>query len=98
MKIRDVKAGMENVVLIAKVVSVSEPRRVQTRYGSALVANAVLEDDTGRIVLNLWRWQIKLVKPGDIVRIEGAFATSYRGRVELNVGSRGRITVIKRSG
>lgn len=61
---------MENITLTVKVVSVSRPRKVMTRYGDALVANAIVTDEAGEVVLNLWRSQINLVKPGCIIRIE----------------------------
>jgi len=96
VKIKEIRAGMEHINLVARVISVSKPKYVWTRYGKAKVANAVLEDETGRIVLNLWRWQVEIVKPGDIIRIEGAFATSFKGRIELNVGSGGKIIVLKK--
>ncbi|RLI24465.1 DNA-binding protein, partial [Candidatus Bathyarchaeota archaeon] len=67
-----------------------------TRFGPAYVASAVLEDDTGRIILNLWRRQISLVKPGYLVRIENGFIREYRGQLELNVGRTGRIVVLSR--
>ena len=94
MKVKDVKPGMENITLTVRVVSVSRPRKVMTRYGEALVASAVVADETGEIILNLWRSQINLVKPGWIIRIENAFARKYRDRIELNVGSRGKIAVL----
>jgi len=96
MKIKDVRPGMENITLTVRVISVSKPRKVMTRYGEALVANAVVADETGEIVLNLWRGQVSLVKPGYIIRIENAFARQFKDRIELNVGSRGRIVVVKR--
>ena len=97
MKVRDVKPGMENITLTVRVISVSKPRKVVTRYGEALVANAVVADETGEIILNLWTNQINLVKPGYIIRIENAFARQFKERIELNVGSKGRITVLKRT-
>ena len=73
----------------------SRPRKVMTRYGDALVANAIVTDEAGEVILNLWRSQINLVKPGCIIRIENAFARQFKNRIELNVGSRGRIIVLK---
>ena len=95
MKIKDVKPGMENITLTVRVVSVSKPKRVATRYGEALVANAIVADDTGEIVLNLWREQVNLVKPGYLIRIENAFARQFKDRIELNVGRRGKIIVLQ---
>ena len=59
---------------------------VETRFGPALYAQAILKDETGEIKLNLWRWQVELVKVGFRVRIENGF-TKFG---ELNVGSRGK--------
>lgn len=97
MKVRDVEPGMENISLVVRVVSISRPRKVLTRYGEAAVASAVVADETGEIILNLWRGQVGLVKPGCIVKIEGAFAKEFKGRTELNVGRNGSITVLKKS-
>ena len=98
MKIKDVKPGMENITLTVKVVSVGEPRRVETKYGEAVVARAIVSDETGEITLNLWRDQVSLVKPGYVIRVENAYAKEYRGRVELSVGRQGRIVIIAKSG
>jgi len=95
-KIKDVRPGMENLNLIVKVVRVGEARIISTKFGEAKTALALIEDETGRLNLKLWRSQVDLVKPGDIIKIENGFAVAFRGATEINVGSRGRITVIKR--
>ena len=95
MKVKDVKPGMDNITLTVKVVGVSKLRKVMTRYGEALVASATVADEIGEIVLNLWRSQIELVKPGSIVRIENAFARQFKDWIELSVGSRGRTKVLE---
>lgn len=97
MKIRDVKPGMSNISLTARVLSISEPRRVETKYGEAMVASAIIADETGEIVLNLWRNQISLVKPGYLIRVENAFAKEYKGKLELSIGKQGKITVLSKS-
>jgi len=95
MKVKDVKPGMSNITLTVRVISVSKPRRVMTRYGEAMVASALVADETGEITLTLWRNQVNIVKPDYIIRIEGAFAKKFRDKLELNVGKRGRITVLR---
>jgi ssDNA-binding replication factor A large subunit len=86
---------MENLTILVKVVDVGPPRVVGTRFGEAKTALAIVEDDTGKLNLKLWRDQIDLVKPGDMVRIENGFAVEFGGKTEINIGSRGHITVIK---
>ena len=84
-KIKDLKPPMQNVTLIARVVKKSQvymrghPRK---RY-----ASAIMEDETGRIKLNLWREQVDQVKEGDIVRIPDAFVHIRGGTVQISTWS-----------
>jgi len=94
LKIADLRSGMDRITIIGYIRNVTEKRIVETRFGSAYKATATLEDETGRITLNLWRGQIDAVKAGDVVRIENGFVGSFKGNLELNVGSRGRIVVL----
>lgn len=98
LKISEIKPGMRGLTVSGRIASVGEARTVETRYGRARVAQAVLEDGTGRIILNLWRDQVEAVRAGDHVRVENAFARAFRENVELNVGHDGRIRVIRRGG
>ena len=95
MKISDIKVGMSNVNLQAKVVEISETRDVQTRYGPKTVADATLEDETGKIALSLWEKQIDAVSVGDKVNIKGAYVTRFRDKLQLNIPRSGRIEVLK---
>jgi OB-fold nucleic acid binding domain. len=95
IKVKDVKKGMENITLVLRVVSIGDVRTVNTKYGESKVATAIVEDDTGRINLTLWRDQINKIKEGDRIKIEGAFVREFRGELNLNVGKSGRITVLK---
>jgi len=85
---------MDNLNLTVKVVEIGRHRTVSTRFGDARTAIAQVENETGRINLKLWRDQADLVKPGDVIKIENGFAALFNGETEINVGSRGRITVI----
>jgi replication factor A1 len=86
---------MRGLEVSGRIVSIGDAKSVETRFGPARVAQAVLEDETGRIVLNLWRDQIDAVKAGDTVRVENAFVRVFGERMELNVGRDGRIVVIR---
>jgi replication factor A1 len=94
IKIRDLRGGMDGVAVEGWIAEVGEKREVVTRFGKTYVMVAVLEDETGRIILNLWRDQINIAKPNCLVRIEGGFVREYSGRLELNVGSRGKVVVL----
>ncbi|MEM1514498.1 MAG: OB-fold nucleic acid binding domain-containing protein [Thermoproteota archaeon] len=96
MKIRDLKDGMRGVNLVAKVLEVSEPREVISRFdGRAYrVADAIIGDETGTIKLSLWNEQIGQVNINDTVKIENGYIRSFRGEKQLNVGKFGKLTVL----
>lgn len=95
MKIDEIKRGMSNITLQAKVIDISERREVQTRYGKRSVADALLEDDTGQISLSLWEDKIDAIAVGDTINITGAFTTEFRDKLQLNVPRTGKIEIIK---
>jgi len=95
MKIADMRAGMSNVSVRARVIDKSEVRNVQTRYGPRSVADVVLEDDSGQIIMSLWGEAIDYVSVGDIVNISGAYITQFRDKLQLNVPRKGKIEVEK---
>ena len=87
---------MKRVDVEAKVLEVSEPREVQSRYTGQRfrVAEAIITDGTGTIKLVLWNEQIDLVNADDIVRIENGYVKTFRGEIQLNVGRYGKLTVL----
>ena len=89
VKIEEIKDGMDGIDVTGSITSMSEVRTVETRFGPASFAWAWLEDDTGKIKLNLWRSQSSNLGVGVRVKIEHGF-TKFG---ELNVGSKGRIIV-----
>ncbi len=80
-----------------RVLKTWQVRRVETRNGPRRLSRALVEDmDGGRIMLTLWGRHAGSVRPGDVIEVEGAFTTEYKGRVQLNVGGRGNVRVVER--
>ena len=95
MKINELRLGMNNINLTAKIVDVSEPRGVRTRMGyQTRVATATIEDDTGKIPLTLWGKQIDEIGEGDTIEVKDGFITEFRGELQLNVPRKGQIIKI----
>ena len=87
---------MRRVDVEGTITSKSEPRRVNLRSGgTSLVADCMLEDESGSIKLSLWGSMIDQVNVGDRVRIENGYTSSFKGDVQLNVGRYGRLMVIQ---
>jgi len=96
LKIGDLRQGMRRVDVEAKVLEVSEPREVRSRYTGQTfkVAEATITDGTGTIKLVLWNEQIDQVNADDTVRVENGYIKSFRGEIQLNVGRYGKLTVL----
>ena len=98
LAIRDLRSGMTQVCLKAKVLEIPKPNLVYTRYGNyASVANALIADETGTIRLCLWNEQIGCVSTGDTIQIENGRASTFRGQRQLNIGKKGLLSSIDES-
>jgi replication factor A1 len=96
--IRDLRSGMTQIRLRAKVLEIPKPNLVYTRYGNcASVANALIADETGTIRLCLWNEQIRSISAGDTIQIENARTSTFRGQRQLNIGRKGLLSSIEES-
>jgi replication factor A1 len=96
LPIRDLRTGMSQISLKAKVLEVPAAKLVFTRFGNyASVANALIGDETGSIKLCLWNEQIGSISVGDMIQLENARASTYRGERQLNIGKKGTLNNIK---
>jgi replication factor A1 len=95
LKIRDLRNGMKNVSVEAKVKEKSEAREVMARFKDEThkVATAIIADETGTIKLTLWNEQINQVNVDDTVKVENGYITSFKGEIQLNIGRYGKLTV-----
>jgi replication factor A1 len=84
------------VNLKAKVLEVTKPKHVVTRYGNyASLAKALIEDETGKIKLCLWNEQVDFVSVGDTVQIENARTSTFKGERQLSLGKKGTVNNIE---
>jgi replication factor A1 len=96
LQIKDLKSGMKKINLEAKIIEISQPKHVITKYGNhARVANATITDDTGKIKLCLWNNQIDTAKPGNTIQIQNAKITTYRNEKQLRINKNGTLHVTK---
>ena len=94
-KIRDLRHGMKKVNVEAEVLEKSTPSLVHTRFGNtAMVANALIADETGKVKLCLWNEQTNCIAVGDTVQINNASVAVFKGERQLRLGKTGTITVL----
>jgi len=92
LKIKDLSIGSARVKVEGKVVNKSEPKTIKLWDGrDANVADAVLEDESGSIILTLWNDQIDMVKVGDKVQIINGYVSNFKKEKRLNLGRYGKI-------
>jgi len=92
VKIEDLRAGMKKVNVIAEVLETSAPSKVHTQFrDNALVTNAVIGDETGKILLCLWDQQVNAVSTGECIEVMNAHVATFKGDRQLRLGKHGKI-------
>ncbi len=92
LQIKDLRVGMKKVNLKAKVIEISKPKFVVTRFGNhATVANALVTDNTGKIKLCLWNDQINTISTGDTIQIQNARISTYKDEKQMRIGKNGTL-------
>ena len=93
VKVGFLKPGLMNLNMTVKIVSVGASRTIPQRRGGKvhLVAEALVGDETGSVILTLWNDQIKKFKAGDTIEIKNGYTTVFKGSLRLNAGKTGRI-------
>jgi replication factor A1 len=93
MKISELKPGMRNVSVNAKVDSVGQPRTVNLKAGGTnTVADAIISDETGSIKLSLWGEDINKIAAGDRISVENGYINTFKGENSISVGKFGKLT------
>jgi len=98
IKIESLNVGMKKVNVIAEVLQTSEPSKVHTQFrDNALVSNAWIADETGKVMLCLWDQQVNAVSIGDYIEVRNAHVASFKGEKQLRLGKNGTITRLEKS-
>ncbi|MEM1768521.1 MAG: OB-fold nucleic acid binding domain-containing protein [Desulfurococcaceae archaeon] len=84
--IKELKPNQENISIIARVIQTTPPRTINTRKGVRTISNAIIGDESGRVEAVLWGVKAGSLNVNDVVEINGAWTTSFRGKVQLNIG------------
>lgn len=91
-KIEHLKVGMKKVGVVAEVLETTQPTKVHTQFrDNALVSNATIGDETGKILLCLWDQQVNAVSVGDCIEVQNAHVALFKGERQLRLGKNGVI-------
>jgi len=92
-KIRDLTTYSRRVNLVAKVLEMGDAREVSSSSDGQLhrVAEALVGDETGTVLMTLWDENIGRFGVGEVVEVENGYAGTFRGSLRLNIGKYGSI-------
>ncbi|MGC8936525.1 MAG: single-stranded DNA-binding protein [Candidatus Methanomethylicaceae archaeon] len=94
-KIEELNPASRGVDVLVKILEVNPSKEVSTRDGSShSVAEALVGDETGCVLLSLWDDDIQKVKVGQTVSIKNGYVTLFRGSIRLNVGRYGTMELV----
>ncbi len=92
-KVRDLTPNSKQVNVLAKVLSVGEPKEVMGKFGDPRkVCEAVVGDDTAVITLSLWNEQIGTIAKDETILVDNGYVSLVRGHMRLNVGRYGNLS------
>ena len=97
LKIEDLRVGMKKINIVAEVLETSEPSKVHTQFrDNALVSNAEVGDETGKVLLCLWDQQVNAVSVGDCIEVKNAHVATFKGEKQLRLGKNGSIVKLEK--
>jgi replication factor A1 len=98
MKIEKLTPNSREVNTVVKVVSKSEVRNVTGRdYSVHRVADALVGDETGCVVLTLWDDNIDKINEEATLRVTNGYVNLFRGNMRLNIGRYGSFEILEES-
>ena len=91
-KVEELNPGSRSVDVLVKVIEINPSKEVSTKDGSMHnVAEAVVADETGSVILSLWDNDITRVQVGKTIAIKNGYITLFRGNMRLNIGKYGTL-------
>ncbi|MHA2378919.1 MAG: single-stranded DNA-binding protein [Candidatus Thorarchaeota archaeon] len=91
--VSDLKPRMKNLTISFKVLEKGETREVTSRHDGAThrVADTVVGDSTGTVVIPLWDDTIEQIEVGKTYKLENGYTGLFQRHLRLNIGRYGVI-------
>ena len=96
VKVEKLGPNSREINVVVKVVSKGEVRNVTGRdYSVHRVADALVGDETGCVVLTLWDDNIDKVNEEATLRVTNGYVNLFRGNMRLNIGRYGSFQILE---
>jgi len=86
-KLGELRPSEPAVDFVAKVLSVNS-KEVQARGEKKSILYGFIGDETTTLPYTFWQAEGAELAKGDVISVQGAYTTEYRGRVQVNFGNR----------
>jgi replication factor A1 len=94
MKVEELKIG-QGKVDIQLTISQKDDIRSYNKYGKEMkVANAIGEDDSGKIKVSLWNDDAEKVQVGSKIKITNGYVSEFNGEKQLSSGKYGSLELV----
>jgi len=92
--VAELKPRMKAVTILFKVIEIREESEVTSRRDGTThrVADVVIGDSTGIIIMPLWDNAIDTVEVDQIYEVTNGYTGFFRGHLRLNVGRYGKLS------
>lgn len=97
--ISELSCQSKNVNISFKILNISDSRIVRGKSTGQMhrVANAIVGDSSGIIILNIWDNQLDELNIGKSYLLYGGFVSVYEGSIRLNIGRNGELIELNKS-
>jgi len=91
MKVGTLKSNFTSLNVMVKVLSIREPRVIFSRRDRSehRVAEALVGDETGCVLLTLWDDQIETISKDEVYQIKNGYTNLFQDSLRLNMGKYG---------
>ena len=89
--VSELRPRMKNLIISFKVLEKGETREVTSRHDGAThrVADTVVGDSTGTVVIPLWDDTIEQIEVGKTYKLENGYTGLFQRHLRLNIGRYG---------
>ena len=97
VKVDTLKPSLRNMNVTVKVVSKSPTKNVTSRRDFTInsVAEALVGDETGCVILTRWDKKVDEFDEGDVIDVRNGYTSLFRGFLRLNIGRYGTAEKVK---
>lgn len=94
-KIATLQPNRRGLVVEFKLLKIKEVRTVKSRRDGSThrVADILIGDESGSIILTLWDEAIERIEEGKVFRLMGGKTTLFQGRLQLGLNPSGKIEI-----